>query len=263
LLVLALLALLVVPAIAVLGPPEIAAWHLAAAQEERTAGNKNRAYDHLQDAIRWSPRSAGILLQRAVWRLEDGQTEAALTDANAAAELRPDEYQVLSIRAQILQHLDRHVEAIQDWKTIDRLSLTRGTPDRATALNGLAYARAVGKLDLKEATRNVEEALKFDPTNWALLDTRGYLLHLQGEHARALVDMDAAVKGMEGLRPGPDLKPPADIDTSGINNLEQGKAVIHYHRALVLQALGRENEAEQDLRRARDLIGREPDAKLF
>jgi tetratricopeptide (TPR) repeat protein len=263
LLILAAILILVLPAIAVFGPPEIAAWHLASAQEERAAGNKDRAYDLLQNAVRWSPRSAGILLQRAIWRLEDGQADAALTDANAAAELRADEYQILSIRAQILQHLDRHAEAIADWKAIDRLSQTRGTPDRATGLNGLAYARAVGKLDLKEATRNVEEALQLAPGNPAILDTRGYLLYLQGEHAKALTDMDLAVKGFESQSPGPARESPRAIDMSGLNTHEQGVAVVRYHRALVLKALGREADAEQDLRRVRELIGREPDEKLF
>jgi tetratricopeptide (TPR) repeat protein len=263
LLVLAALLILLAPFVAVLGPVEIAAWHLAAAQEERAAGKKEEAYDRLTDAMRWSPRSAGLYLQRAAWKLEDKQLDEALGDADQAAELNPDDYDTLSLRALILQHLDRHAEAIQDWKAIDRLSLTRGWPDRTTALNGLAYARAVGKLDLKEATRNVEEALKLEPRNPAILDTRGYLLYLQGEHAKALVDMDAAVKGIEAIRRGPSLRPPSDIDISGVNAPEQGIAVIYYHRALVLKALGREAEAEQDLRATRELIGREPDEKLF
>src|SRR5262245_41871936 len=132
LLVLATLLILVLPAIAVLGPPEIAAWHLAAAQEERAAGNKELAYEWLADATRWSPGHPDLFLQRAAWRLEDGKIEDALADANEAVELSPDSYETLSLRATILQHLDRHAEAIQDWKTIDRLSLTRGWPERAT-----------------------------------------------------------------------------------------------------------------------------------
>ena len=263
LLILATLLILLLPAIAVFGPPEIAAWHLAAAQEERAAGNKELAYERLADATRWSPGQPGLFLQRAAWRLEDGNIEEALADANEAVDLSPDNYETLSLRATILQNLDRHAEAIQDWKTIDRLSLTRGWPERATAQNGLAYARAVGKLDLKEALRNVEEALKVRPNEPAILDTRGYLLYLQGEHAKALVDMDAAVKGIEDARPSPIRHPPDDIDISRVNTFEQGIAVIHYHRALVLKALGREADAEQDLRRARELIGREPDEKLF
>jgi tetratricopeptide (TPR) repeat protein len=261
---------LLLPCVAAFVPREIALWYLVAAQEERAAGHKDRAYDHLQAAIRWSPKNAGMLLQRAVWRLEDDQTDAALTDVNDAVELQPDEYQVLSIRAQILQLLDRHAEAIQDWKTIDRLSQTRGTPHRATALNGLAYARAVGKLDVDDALKNVTEALELVPKEPAILDTRGYLLHLQGQDEKALPDLDAAVSGMEAALPLQKSQPKggrsvlsADVDLGSLNTPEQGVAVVRYHRALVLKALGRDKEAEKDLQRARELIGREPDERLF
>ena len=268
--VLLLLVVLTAPCVAALVPREIALWHLIAAQEDRAAGQKNEAYDHLQDAAGWSPKNAGLLLQRAAWRLEDGQIEAALTDANAANELAPDNYTALLVRAQILQQLDRHAEAIQDWKTIDRLSQTRGIPDRATALNGLAYARAVGKLDLGDALKNVNQALELAPQEPAILDTRGYLLHLQGQSEQALPDMDAAVKGMEADLPRQKSPPAAsrsvlsaDIDLDGLNNPEQGVAVVRYHRALVLKALGREKDAQADLDRAKKLIDREPDEKLF
>jgi hypothetical protein len=55
----------------------------------------------------------------------------------------------------------------------------------------------------------------------------------------------------------------ADIDLDGLNNPEQGVAVVRYHRALVLKALGREKDAQADLDRAKKLIDREPDEKLF
>ena len=254
----------------VLGPQEIAAWHLVAAQEERAGGDKERAYARLADAFRWSPKDPRLLLQRAAWKFEDGQNEEALEDANRAAELSREHYAALMVRAQIYQRLGRHAEAVEDWKVINRLSQTRGTPPRAEALNGLAYARAIGKLDLKEASKNVAEALELVPDSPAIRDTRGYLLHLQGLHEGALVDLNAAVEGMEddfAQRPK-DAEPDrslisADVDLTGLHRPEEGVAVVRYHRALVLKALGRDEEAKKDLDRARELIGREPDDKLF
>lgn len=260
---LAVVVVLFLPAVVVLAPAEIAAWHLAAAQEDRAAGKNHQAYDRLADAMRWSPQQPGLLLQRAAWRLEDGQADAALTDANQAAEVRPKDENVLMLRAQILQQLGRHAEAIADWKALDRLSLTRGSPDRAKALNGLAYARAVGKLELKDALKNVEESLTHAKGDPFILDTRGYIYYLQGEHGKALADLDQAVKGVEAVGSGTIRQPPSDIDLSGITTPEQGIAVVRYHRALVLQALGREDDAKKDLDRARQLIGREPDETLF
>ncbi|HEX5104701.1 MAG TPA: hypothetical protein VFV87_12860 [Pirellulaceae bacterium] len=271
LIVVVLIALLVAPCAAVLAPREIAHWYLASAQELRSSGQKDEAYNRLAEAIRWSPKHAGLLLQRAAWRLEDSQAEKALEDANQAAELARDNFTVLYLRSQILQQLDRHAEAIQDWKAIDRLSLTRGTPSRAMALNGLAYARAVGRLELDEALKNVAEALELEPKSAAILDTRGYLRHLNGENEKAIVDMDAAVKGVEEEFSAIDNPRPergrsvlsSDIDLTGLNKPEQGVAVIHYHRALVLKTLGREKDAKKDLQRARELIGHEPDETLF
>ena len=262
---------LLAPCVAALAPREIALWHLIAAQESRAAGQKNQAYDRLQSGFRWSPSNAGLLLQRAVWRLEDGQCEAALTDVNAAAHLAPDHYPTLLVRSQILQQLDRHAEAIADWKTIDRLSQTRGSPDRANALNGLAYARAVGKLDLDDALKNVAAALELEPKSPSILDTRGFLLHLKGKSEEALPDMNAAVAGMEDMFKLIKSQPKElqrsmlspDIHLAGINRPAQGVAVVRDHRALVLEALGREKDAQKDLQRARELIGREPDEKLF
>ncbi len=96
------------------------------------------------------------------------------------------------------------------------------------------------------------------PQSPAILDTRGYLLHLQGEHEKALPDLDAAVPGMEDQLTQIKDRPEelqrsilsADIDESGINSPEQGVAVVRYHRALVLKALGREKDAQVDLDRA-------------
>ena len=40
-------------------------------------------------------------------------------------------------------------------------------------------------------------------------------------------------------------------------------AVIHYHRSLVLSALGREEDAKKDREIVRELAGKEPDETLF
>jgi tetratricopeptide (TPR) repeat protein len=251
-------------------PQEVAGWYLTAALENREAGKNEEAYKNLGDAMRWLPDNPALLLQRGAWLLEDGETDSALADANRAADLSGDNYWVLSVRAQIFQKLGRHEEAIEDWKTIDRLSQAQGQPDRATALNGLAYARAVGKIDLKKGFENVDEALDLYPDNAAIRDTRGYLLHLTDKNEAALVDLDFAVKGMDeqlilqGQMPARRRRMVAsDVNLEGLNSPEHGAAVVRYHRALVLQALGREKEADEDLQKVRELIGREPDEKLF
>lgn len=277
LIILTFIAMLIGSCAVVYVPQEMSGWHLGEAQERRAAGRKDEAYKSLAKAIEWLPDNPKLLIQRAAWRLEDREYEKALADCDEAVALTDDrstadQYLVLSTRSQILQHLGRHAEAIEDWKTLNRLSQTRGEPPRERTLNGLAYARAVGKLDLPEALKNVAEALEADPGSPAIRDTRGYLLHLQGLNEAALSDLDAAVRGMEAeyellSKQTPEVRRQsllsAGIDLSGLNKPEQGVAVVRYHRALVLQALGRHDDAKKDLDRVRELIGREPDEKLF
>ena len=134
---------------------------------------------------------------------------------------------------------------------------------------------ALGKIqwlegELRQARTSFSEALELEPENIGALDTRGYLLYLTGKYDSALADMNAAVAGLEGnskqhaleerlprrwLQSGPVLT--ELIDHS------RHKAAFYYHRGLVLLALGREQEANADLDRVRELIGREPDETLF
>ena len=229
-------------------------WYLAAAQVEREAGRKELADQQMSQAQRWSPDDPAILLTRARWHREDGEYLAALEDVNSLNERVPDNSVILIERSQILQHLGRHNEAIADWKSLDRMSMTSGIPSRPMALNGLAYARAVGNLELDDALKGVEEALVMQSGDPMFLDTRGFILYRQGKYPESFADMDRAVIDIEKLRRE------TSVDRS---SLIEGVAVVRYHRALVLEKLGRYAEAKLDRARAKQLIGREPDETLF
>src|SRR5438105_5381507 len=54
-------------------PREIGRWHLAAAFKLRGEDKKEAAYRELEAAMARFPNNARLLLQRAQWRLEDGQ----------------------------------------------------------------------------------------------------------------------------------------------------------------------------------------------
>jgi len=235
-------------------PREVSRWYLAAAQVEREAGRKELADRQMSQAERWSPDDPAILLARAEWRRQDGQYASALEDVDAVNDRSPENPAILVLRSQILQHLGRHDEAVADWKSLDRMSMTSGIPSRPMALNGLAYARAVGNLELDEALKGVEEALVMQPGDPMVLDTRGFILYRQGKHEAALSDMNPAVIDIEKL-----LK----ARSSDRRTLEEGVAVVRYHRALVLEKLGRYAEAKLDRARAKQLVGREPDETLF
>jgi tetratricopeptide (TPR) repeat protein len=242
------------PCAYVQAPREVGRWYLAAAQVQREAGHREVADRYMARAQSWASDVPGLMLMRAAWLREDGQYETALDVLNDLNERLPDNPAILVERSQVLQHLGRHEEAVADWKSLDRMSLTGGIPSRPMALNGLAYARAVGKLELDDGLKGVEEALTIEPGDPMILDTRGFILYHQGKYEASLADMTAAVVGVEKLFD----RPPGEqrID-------KQGVAVVRYHRALVLEKLGRFAEAKADRARAKMLIGREPDETLF
>ena len=121
-----------------------------------------------------------------------------------------------------------------------------------------------------------------------MLDTRGFILHLQDQESDALADMDRAVKGADDqvayyrgqlrgetkepeeikrvshLRPKTrdEVDPPRTAHALHAS-AARAAAVIHYHRSLVLSALDRQEEANQERDIARKLAGREPDETLF
>jgi tetratricopeptide (TPR) repeat protein len=255
-------------------PREMAGWHLAEAQEARADGDDDRAYAEMTEALRWLPEKPTLFLQRAAWRLEDEQFDKALDDVKEAESHQGNPYQVLSLKAQVLQHLGRHAEAIRAWEAIGRLPQFAEGDGRAMALNGVAYARAVGRLEIKEGLAEATEALNLAPGSAAVLDTHAFLLHLDGQNEKAIEEMNQAVEGMErdfeysqqyereDWRKE-QMRNSRGLDLTGINKPETGVAVVRYHRALVLKALGKEEDAKKDLDRARELIGREPDETLF
>jgi tetratricopeptide (TPR) repeat protein len=268
-------------------PRELGRWELASAIMARKSGEREAAYEKLNSAIAWFPDNAELLLQRAEWRLADGKREEALADADRMLELSGTSLESLQLHSQFLQNAGEFRRAVDDWKKIDELSQRLGNPNRATALNGLAYAQALAKVDLGAALTHVNEALETAPNESAILDTRGFILHQQGQDENALEDMDRSVKGVDELvahyaaLTKRQSKPATDEESAGFRpktimelrpawtneqkyaSAARAAAVIHYHRSLVLAALDRQEEAEQEHDIAKKLAGREPDETLF
>ncbi|MFN0018642.1 MAG: tetratricopeptide repeat protein [Pirellulaceae bacterium] len=266
-------------------PREVGRWHMAAAREfwrnaeygeiqgnlSQVAENRQKALAKLEDALKWSPEEPTFILQRVEWRTDAAQYDEALRDCNHLIEKLGEEGGLLQERATILHLLGRHAEAVADAQRIDNLSKTSGMPSRANALNGLAYAKAIGKIDLESALKEVNEALT-SQRNAAYLDTRGFIYYQMGKYELALKDFDPAANeiadrlkirdaksGLEG-RTNPDIRK-YEIDTRKLNKMMI--APIFYHRALAHEKLGHAAAAAADRKRVRELIGREGDEKLF
>jgi tetratricopeptide (TPR) repeat protein len=256
-------------------PLEIGRWHLAWAMKHRAAGEKDAAYRELAAAIEKFPRSPELLLQRAEWKLRDGEREGALADCDRAVEIAGDSPGAFLLRGQLLFKAGEFAKAVDDFKKIEQFSRRSGRPPRQEALNQLAYAQALAKIELDDALENANRALDLKPRDAHILDTRGYVRYARGELDDALSDLNEAVEGidaqLEKVQPISSRdNPPLKEQSSSLREIQseqslltEASAVIHYHRALVLAALDRKEEAEKDLAVARDLMGREPDETLF
>jgi tetratricopeptide (TPR) repeat protein len=248
-------------------PREIGRWYEAAAVEKKLDGDDQGALEQLENAFRWNPESASAHRLRGEWRLKAKAYQAALQDFAKAIELEPSDPRNLINHSVALQHLGRHQEAIEDWEQLRSMLQQYRAPQvqLGVALNGLAYARALGNSDLDQALEEINEALQLAGWNAAMLDTRGYIQYLRGELEPAHQDLDRAVRETEGkLIAAREDKSYADLRDRdvGVSELEQTVAVLRYHRSLVYQQMGESELAAQDLRRVKEL-GYEPDEHLF
>lgn len=268
--ILAVVALVAIPLAIKQFPREVARWYHAAAIENRLDGRSDQAYRRLDAAISWDPRDPGLIVQRATWLREDERLEEALALCDAALEKNPDFLAARAERSQILQHLGRLADAVQDWKAIARVNEQSSILPDVLIWNALAYARAVANIELAEALADAERAVARVPGNSALLDTRGFVYYRLGRDAEAKRDLDQAVALAEAQRaPLPAELPrnrPSSIDprewSLELKRVDNELAVIVYHRSLVLQRLGDEQGAEADRARVRQL-GFTPDERLF
>ena len=175
LVVLATIALVVVPVAVVEGPCEVARWHVAAADEQALNDDYVAAVTQLDRAIHWNDSEPQLYLERARYKLDAGQWQSGLEDCDHARSLMPDDARVGELRSQFLQHLGRHGEAVAEWREIMQAG---GSPLpflRAHQLNGMAYAMAVGTLDLKQGLAAVDESLRMIANVPAILDPAGVL----------------------------------------------------------------------------------------
>lgn len=266
------------------GPREIGRWHLAAAREfwrnadygeiqgdrSQVVDNRQKGLAKLEDALKWSPEEPSFLLQRAEWRSEVGEYEGALQDYNVLMEKFGEEVELLLLREKVYHLMGRHAEAVVDAERVNNLGKTSGIPSRAVALNIVAYAKALGKIDLDSALQEINEAIKFN-RNAAFLDTRGFIYYQMGKYDLALKDLDPAVSEMNrklGMtQQESDLRKRAEPDIRKyeieLRKANEQFAVFYYHRALIHEKLGHSAAAAADRKRVRELIGRDGDEKLF
>ncbi len=196
LIVVAVIALVVMPVLFHEAPREIARWYVAAAKEANLDDDSVAAVAHMDRAIAWNDSNAGLYLFRADCKLEAGQWESGLEDCDRALQLAPDDVGIRFTRSQILARLNRHESAIAELKEVLREQADETPGKRALSLNALAYARAVGKRELADGLANVNKSLEIAGTRAGILDPFGYLCASRGCSAMKRGDNEVALASL-------------------------------------------------------------------
>lgn len=239
---------------------EIARWYLADAANRVTAGEDIQR--QLAKAKYWCGDVTG---QRDYWLL---RTEQAMASAPGEVEkvireavARDKSNFKIGINAAMRlsqNSLFAEAAAVLEASCVD------GLRDSYEILNHLAYYRALATSDLDQALRDINQALEQRPDDPAVRDTRAWVLFQMGKPHEAIKDADFAVKEFDNASVsefyGETLGwleerlagPPEPRSDDGILTQREageflwGRGVVHYHRAKILEALGRSEEAEAE-----------------
>ncbi|MDA1053006.1 MAG: hypothetical protein O3C40_21345 [Planctomycetota bacterium] len=269
-------------------PSERARWQIAAARAKWLDGDLAGAIQVLDAASQEFPDTSAIYEQRIEFNLEAEEFDKALADAERLLKLLPKSQTPYWLKMQTLQHLGRHSEAIEVCQEMLRRTDDEWIGSRSQALNGLAYAQAVGGEDLDAALESITEALRlqgdhadrllqttlpFSPpelslagSQAALIDTNGYVLYRLGEDRQARAELEKSVALFEKLSAQEQAEILTAVRSYSVEltskSNAQTLAVLLYHRSLVYDRLGMRDEANVDRQRVRNL-GYEPNDQLF
>ncbi len=255
-------------------PPEIARWYLALAAQRARNDDLPGALAAAEQAAKWNPEEPAVPLARGRILLDTEQYEDALAAAEEAVKLAPESIEAIQFRSLVRQYLGDFASAAEDSRRAYKLQLAEGetTPPRGALsdLNGWAYARGLAGEDLEAALADINMVIERMGPEAAFLDTRGYIEYRLGDSAKALPDLDRAVRDTETeyhtLRRQLKRSEAVWIDLTPLKEFEKAYsrnvAVIRYHRGLAHEALGNTEAHEADMRRVREL-GFEPGEHLF
>jgi len=142
-------------------------------------------------ALSMSPDDDYALTARASLLLAQKNYAAAVADATRVIDRPHTEYgdTARKVRAYAYGYLKQYDSALADWD-----ALIAASPDEDAYLNGRAWLRATGNLDLDKALADVDAALKSKPDTAAYLDTRGFVELRMGRLDAALNAYTAALK---------------------------------------------------------------------
>lgn len=264
LIVIATILLVVWPVLSTHFTEEVARWHLAAAANAVEIGDGDFATSLAKATDKRDlSRSRDYWLFRVKQALAEDRHD--LPTLLESARSHDPSFASLGIYA------SRELQLYGDYAlAADVLEsvLTESARDEPGNLNYLAYLRAlsgVDGIDMEQALADIDQALEYYPNEPAFRDTRAWVLFQMGRYTEALEDADFAVKTNDYHRQ-PNLlqrslsslssllfdASPEDQQYQPLTRQQAGEVLwaagaLHYHRSQILQALGRDEDAELDM----------------
>ncbi|RMF37599.1 MAG: hypothetical protein D6753_17300 [Planctomycetota bacterium] len=262
LLVLAAVSIVIVPLMGGGIGPEIARWKLAAAANALDRQAPAEEVQRLiEEARQWHPEIEKerdywyVLIWEAIQQGDHALTAQRVLDARRAS------HRFARLGFYVAQDLARSGEYDMAIQVLEATIESRETTDPEW-LNALAYWRALIAKDLDTALADINLALRERPDDPAFRDTRAWVLFQMGRPLEALEDANFAVETFEKLyspllplwdrldqwlpRMGPTVADDEPLSEAEADPRLWSWGVMRYHRARILEALGRMSEAEKD-----------------
>lgn len=155
------------------------------------AGNDQAARADFDKAVALAPQDPELLRTRAWMRHHEGDDAGALADLATARRWTPAaSLDALAITS-LYDELGQAREAVAIYDSI--IANHRDDSRLGQLLNGRCWSRALANLALDQALADCNRALKLNPKNIAILDSRALVLFRQQKFALARADYDAAL----------------------------------------------------------------------
>lgn len=150
--------------------------------------NLSGALRQLDDFAAASPSDAVEALRAKARVLAVAEEyEQALELYDKAMAFRPDDERIALNRAELLLRMDRLDDALTAYG-----DAARRWPKSALALNAYGYTLADRTDRYVEAEKLIRKALRYEPTNAAIIDSMGWVLFKLGRFEEALVELERA-----------------------------------------------------------------------
>lgn len=246
--------------------PEVARWYLAEATNRIVAEQDSR--HQLEQARRWAGTMSEMRdywIFRVEQALADSPEDVVEVVSQAVAQSKLNFFLADSYAQRLADdRFFKEAVAVLEAGAIPELE---NSPQH---LNNLAYFRALAGIDLDQALVDINRGLESKPDSPGMRDTRGWVLFQMGNPLLALEDADFAVAA---------ITPPTDANwfdrslswleeqmltqrqpqesNKVLTRREAGeqlwiRGTLFLHRAKILEALGRTEEAERDFQWLRD-----------